>query len=66
MKKFKNAIVSGSLAAGAMIAASPAHAALDLSGVTVDTTDYVAIATFLVGALVAFWGIRKGLALLGR
>lgn len=48
------------------IVASPAFAALDLTGVEVDTTDYVAIATFLIGALVAFWGIKKGLGLLGR
>jgi len=49
-----------------LAAASSSFAALDLSGVTVDTTDYVTIATFLVGALVAFWGIKKGLGLLGR
>ena len=48
------------------LAAGNAMAALDLTGVEVDTTDYVAIATFLIGALVAFWGIKKGLGLLGR
>jgi len=41
-----------------------AHAALDLTGVSVDTTDYVTIAEFIIGALVAFWGIRRGLSLL--
>ena len=45
---------------------TPAHAALDLTGVSVDTTDYITIATFLIGALVTFWGIKKGLALFGR
>ncbi|WP_035240953.1 hypothetical protein [Desulfobacter vibrioformis] len=51
---------------GTVLTAKPAKAALDLSTVTVDTSDYVAIATFLIGALVAFWGIKKGLGLLGR
>jgi len=37
---------------------------LDLTGLSVDMTDYFTIATFLVGGLVAFWGIRKGLELL--
>ncbi len=46
--------------------AAPAFAAIDLTGVTVDKTDYIAIATFLITALVAFWGIKKGLGLLGR
>jgi len=45
---------------------SPAFAVLDLTGVTVDTADYIKIATFLIGALVAFWGIKKGLGLLGK
>jgi len=58
---------SGVCAAVAVaVMASPAQAAIDLSGVSVDTADYIAIATFLITALVAFWGIRKGLALLGR
>lgn len=43
-----------------------AYAALDLTGVTVDTTDYITIATFLVTALVAFWGVRRGLSLITR
>lgn len=46
--------------------AAQAHAALDLSGVSVDTTDFETIAVFLIGALVVFWGIRKGIALIGR
>lgn len=53
-------------AGAATIAASPAHAALDLTGVSVDTADYMTIAGFLVSALVGFWGVRKGLALIGR
>ena len=46
------------------LTASNAMAAIDLSGVSVDTSDYIAIATFLITALVAFWGIKKGLALI--
>jgi len=52
--------------AGSVMTSSPAQAAIDLTGVTVDTSDYISIATFLITALVAFWGIKKGLALLGR
>lgn len=70
MKKYltevKNTVSTGFLAVVFAVMASPAMAAIDLTGVTVDTTDYIAIATFLITALVAFWGIRKGLALLGR
>jgi hypothetical protein len=50
----------------AVSAATPAFAALDLTGVSVDTADYTTIATFLITALVGFWGIKKGLGLLGR
>lgn len=70
MKKFYNsmksrlAVLVGSVAGVA--AAVPAHAAIDLTGVSVDTADYISIATFLITALVAFWGIRKGLALLNK
>ncbi len=60
-------IAAGTVAlAGSVLASSPAQAALDLTGVSVDTADYIAIATFLIGALVSFWGIKKGLGLLGR
>lgn len=64
-RKIKGVLVGIGAAVTALIA-QPAHAALDLTGVTVDTTDYITIATFLIGALVTFWGIRKGLALFGR
>ncbi len=37
---------------------------LDLTGVFIDLSDYLAIAAFLIAALVAYWGIKKGLALL--
>lgn len=56
----------GAAIAGTVVAATPSFAALDLTGVTVDTSDYITIAQFLVTALVGFWGVRKGIALLGR
>ena len=59
-------VVGIGAASAAVTTSSPAFAALDLTGITVDQTDYVSIATFLIAALVAFWGIKKGLALLGR
>lgn len=66
-RKIKGIGVVGIGAASAAVASSsPAFAALDLSSVSVDTADYITIATFLITALVAFWGIKKGLALLGR
>ena len=66
-RKIKGLGVIGiGIASGAAATSSPAFAALDLTGVTVDTADYVAIATFLITALVAFWGIKKGIGLLGR
>ena len=67
VKKVKG-VVAGAVAAvtGSIITSQPAHAALDLTGVSVDTADYITIATFLITALVAFWGIKKGIGLLGR
>jgi hypothetical protein len=47
-----------------MAMATQAHAALDLTGVAIDTTDFETIAVFVIGALVVFWGIRKGIQLL--
>ncbi len=64
--KIKGIMVGIGASAAALMATTPAHAALDLTGVSVDTTDYITIATFLIGALVTFWGIKKGLALFGR
>jgi hypothetical protein len=62
--KAKTAAIVGSVFGA--LSMSPAYAAIDLTGVSVDTSDYLTIATFLITALVAFWGVRKGLALLGR
>ena len=62
----KNAVAASCAGVTGAVMTSPAFAALDLTGVSVDTTDYSTIATFLITALVGFWGIKKGLALLGR
>ena len=62
----KVAVVAVGSILAAVAASTPAFAALDLTGVTVNTADYIAIASFMIGALVAFWGIKKGLGLLGR
>jgi hypothetical protein len=61
-----NAVKVSLIGLGGIIFPAVSHAALDLTGVTVDTTDYITMAEFIVVALVAFWGIRKGLSLLGR
>jgi S-adenosylmethionine:tRNA-ribosyltransferase-isomerase (queuine synthetase) len=68
IKKMSGKIIAvGTTATGlAIVSAGSAHAALDLSTLAVDTSDYETIATFLITALVGFWGIKKGLALLGR
>ena len=70
MKKFMNKVVEcknrvAAATAGVVtsLIATGAHAGIDLTGVTVDTTDYTLIASFLIAALVTFWGIKKGLAL---
>lgn len=64
VKKYLPVLVA---AVVAVVSASPdSFAALDLTGVSVDTADYETIATFLITALVGFWGIKKGLSLLGR
>ena len=68
MRKFFKSLslltVFGLIAAITVV--NPSAAALDLTGVSVDTADYITIATFLITALVGFWGIKKGLGLLGR
>lgn len=57
------AVSAGAVAGSASLMGSMAYAGIDLTGVNVDTTDYTLIASFLVAALVTFWGIKKGLAL---
>jgi len=65
-RKIHGVLVGIGASVATFLATTPAHAALDLTGVSVDTTDYITIATFLITALVAFWGVKKGIGLLGR
>jgi len=46
------------------VLSSQAYAALDLSGISVNTADYETIATWVIAALVLFWGIKKGITLI--
>ena len=66
MKKIFNALQLTTLGLFATLMASPAHASLDLTGVTVDTTAFYTIAGLLIGALVGFWAVKRGLSLFGR
>ena len=66
MKKIFNALQLTTLGIFATLMASPAHASLDVSGVTVDTAAFYAIAGLLLGALIGFWAVKRGLGLLGR
>lgn len=38
---------------------------MDLTGISIDLSDYIEIATFLVVSLVSFWAIMKGIDLWG-
>lgn len=62
----KNAVAASLAGAVGSLLAHPAFAGLDMTGVTVDTADFMAIAGLLVTALIAFFGVRKGLGLLGK
>jgi hypothetical protein len=70
MKKFFNGskalAITALSAAAATLATSPAHAALDLTGVTIDTTDYMTVAAIVIGGLATIWGVKKVLSLLNR
>lgn len=66
MKKIFNALQLTTLGIFATFMASPAHATLDTSGITVDTAAFYAIAALLLGALIGFWAVKRGLGLLGR
>jgi hypothetical protein len=68
-KFFKNskALAIAALSAFALtLSTSPAHAALDLTGVTIDTSDYMLVAAIVIGGLATIWGVKKVLSLLNR
>lgn len=63
----KSTIVAGAVSGlFTTVVASPAFAALDTTGLTVDTASYEAIALIVLGAGVGFWAIKKAIGLIGR
>ena len=44
----------------------PAHAALDLSSITIDVTPVETLAGIIVGAIAAIWAIKKVVKLANR
>jgi hypothetical protein len=64
MGKFKKAV----LAAGAasLVAASNASAALDFTGVTLDTGDVDTVMLLIIGGLATLWGFRKVIKTMNR
>lgn len=61
----KNSFVLA-LSAVAVFGATAAHAAVDLTAVTVDTTSPEALAAVVLAGLAAIWGIRKLIKLINR
>lgn len=62
MKKF----IKGGLVAVGTLCASSAHAAVDLTGVTLDTTTPETLAATVLAGLGVMWGIRKLIKLANR
>jgi hypothetical protein len=54
------------IAAGGVVMASNAHAAVDLTGVTLDTTTPETLAATVLTGLGVIWGIRKLVKLVNR
>jgi hypothetical protein len=64
MKRFKGMLAgAGALA---LIGASNAHAALDFTGITVNTADVEAVMGIVIVGLVALWGFRKVIKTINR
>lgn len=57
MKKLFTAVAASGV--GLLASASASFAALDLTGVTLDTTDVEAIMLVVIPALAVLWGFRK-------
>lgn len=57
MKRFKSVVVGA--VGGLMLLASNAHAALDFTGFSLNTTDVELIMGFVITGLAALWGYRK-------
>lgn len=57
------ALVGG---AGAVAVATTSHAALDLTGVSIDTSPVFSLATIIVTAIAGIWAIKKVIKLGNR
>ena len=63
----KSTLIAGTVSGLATtVICSPAFAALDTTGVVVDTDSFEAIALIVLGAGVGFWAIKKAIGLIGR
>lgn len=62
----KNAVAVAVAGATSAVMCSPCFAAIDLTGVDVDTTSFEAIAVVVLTAAVGFWGVKRAIALVGR
>jgi len=54
------------VAAGLALAATNAAAAIDLTGVSYNTADVLAIAALVIAAIAVIWGVRKAIAVANR
>ena len=66
MREVKHAVhcaVAGMITA---LVASPAHAALDLTGVSFDLTNYESIAVLIITAFAGIWAIKRVMGLVVR
>lgn len=64
MKKFKSVVPA--VGAGLMLAATNASAALDFTGVTLDTGDVDTVMLLIIGGLAVLWGFRKVIKTMNR
>lgn len=64
MKKFQK--VGALVVGGVLVAASNASAALDFTGVTLDTGDVDTVMLLIIGGLATLWGFRKVIKTMNR
>ena len=64
MNKYFKGIFAGFV--GALMASGSAMAAVDLTGVSLDTTTPETLAATVLGGLAVMWGIRKVIKLINR
>jgi hypothetical protein len=65
-KKMKKFFVVPSVAGSVSLLASNAMAAVDLTGITVDTATPEALTAIVLGGLAIMWGIRKLIKTMNR